>query len=321
MNEAPEVNEVLEAVEAPNVNEAPEAKSYSTKKEFMKKFKKKNRFMELWYRFLKNKPAVLGLILFIIIVLLAVCAPLIADYNDVAIKIDMSNRFGSPFGDNLLGTDEFGRDIFARIVHGARISLTIGISAITISFLLGGTLGSIAGFFGGRLDGWIMRTMDVFLCLPDMLLAIAIVAAFGVSTLNITLAIGLAFTPRMSRVVRAAVMSVRGNEYVEAARCIGAKNGRIITRHVLINCIGPIIVQITLYVANAILTISALSFIGLGIEIPTPEWGNMLAEGRSAMRQYPHLVIAPGLAIFFTILSLNLLGDGLRDTLDPRLKQ
>jgi len=298
-----------------------EVKTYSTKKDFMKKFKKKSRFMELWYRFLKNKPAVIGLILFITIVLLAVCAPIIADYNEVAIKIDMSNRFNPPFSDNLLGTDEFGRDILARIVHGARISLTIGISAIAISFVLGGALGSIAGFFGGRLDGWIMRAMDVFLCLPDMLLAIAIVAAFGASTINITLAIGLAFTPRLSRVVRAAVMSVRGNEYVEAARCIGARNGRIITRHVLINCVGPIIVQITLYVANAILTISALSFIGLGIEIPTPEWGNMLAEGRSAMRQYPHLVIAPGLAIFFTILSLNLLGDGLRDTLDPRLKQ
>jgi len=312
---------VAETTEIKETLETGEVNSYSTKKEFMKKFKKKNRFMELWYRFLKNKPAVLGLILFITIVLLAVCAPMIADYNEVAIKIDMGNRFNPPFGENLLGTDEFGRDIFARIVHGARISLTIGISAIAISFLLGGTLGSIAGFFGGRLDGWIMRAMDVFLCLPDMLLAIAIVAAFGASTINITLAIGLAFTPRMSRVVRAAVMSVRGNEYVEAARCIGAGNGRIITRHVLINCVGPIIVQITLYVANAILTISALSFIGLGIEIPTPEWGNMLAEGRAAMRQYPHLVIAPGLAIFFTILSLNLLGDGLRDTLDPRLKQ
>jgi len=301
--------------------EISEARAYSTKKEFLKKFKKKSRFMELWHRFLKNKPAVIGLVLFLTIVVLAICAPIIADYDEVAIKIDMTNRFSAPFGTNLLGTDEFGRDILARMVHGARISLTIGISAIAVSLLVGGTLGSISGFFGGKIDGWIMRAMDVFLCLPDMLLAIAIVAAFGASTVNITLAIGLAFTPRLSRVVRAAVMSVRGNEYVEAARCIGARSGRIILRHVLINCIGPIIVQVTLYVANAILTISALSFIGLGIEIPTPEWGNMLAEGRMAMRQYPHLVIAPGLAIFFTILSLNLLGDGLRDTLDPRLKQ
>jgi peptide/nickel transport system permease protein len=153
-----------------------------------------------------------------------------------------------------------------------------------------------------------------------MLLALAIIATFGVSMFNITVSIGLAFTPRLSRVVRAAVMSVRGNEYVEAARSIGAKNGRIIARHVLINCIGPIIVQVTLYVANAILTISALSFIGLGIQAPMPEWGNMLASGREFMRDFPYIVIAPGLAIFFTILSLNLLGDGLRDTLDPRLK-
>jgi peptide/nickel transport system permease protein len=276
---------------------------------------------ELWTRFLKNKPAVIGLVLFTIIVLLAVFAPLIADYNEVAIKIDVPNRLKPPSAANILGTDELGRDIFARIVHGARISLLVGISSIAVSLAVGGTLGSIAGFYGGKLDNWIMRAMDVFLCLPDMLLALAIIATFGVSMVNITISIGLAFTPRLSRVVRAAVMSVRGNEYVEAARCIGARNGRIVTRHVLINCIGPIIVQVTLYVANAILTISALSFIGLGIQAPTPEWGNMLASGREFMRDYPYIVVAPGLAIFFTILSLNLLGDGLRDTLDPRLKQ
>jgi len=296
-------------------------RTYSTKKEFLKQFKKKSRAMELWQRFLRNKTAVIGLILFLIIVMLALFAPVIADYNEVAIMIDVPNRLNAPDGNNILGTDELGRDILARIVHGARISLIIGISAIAISLLAGGTLGSIAGFFGGKIDGWIMRAMDVFLCLPDMLLALAIIATFGVSMTNITLSIGLAFTPRLSRVVRAAVMSVRGNEYVEAARCIGARNGRIILRHVLINCIGPIIVQVTLYVANAILTISALSFIGLGIQSPTPEWGNMLASGREFMRDNPHLVVAPGLAIFFTILSLNLLGDGLRDTLDPRLKQ
>jgi len=296
-------------------------KSYGTKKEFLKNFKKKSMLHELWTRFLKNKPAVIGLVMFTIIVLLAVFAPLIANYNEVAIKIDVPNRLQPPSAQNILGTDELGRDIFARIVHGARISLLVGISSIAVSLLVGGALGSIAGFFGGKLDEWIMRAMDVFLCLPDMLLALAIIATFGVSMVNITISIGLAFTPRLSRVVRAAVMSVRGNEYVEAARCIGARNGRIVTSHVLINCIGPIIVQVTLYVANAILTISALSFIGLGIQAPTPEWGNMLASGREFMRDHPYIVVAPGLAIFFTILSLNLLGDGLRDTLDPRLKQ
>ena len=294
--------------------------TYSTKKEFLRQFKKKSRGMELWTRFLKNRPAVIGLVLFSIIVLMAVCAPLISDYRTV-IRINISNRLQAPSRAHLLGTDELGRDILARIVHGARTSLLIGISSITVSLLVGGTFGSIAGFVGGRVDNLIMRAMDVFLCLPDMLLALAIISTFGKSTTNITISIGLAFTPKLSRVVRAAVMSVRGNEYVEAARSIGARSGRIVLRHVLVNCIGPIIVQVTLYVANAILTISALSFIGLGIQAPHPEWGNMLSFGREFMRDHPHLVVAPGLAIFFTILSINLLGDGLRDTLDPRLKQ
>jgi len=295
-------------------------KTYSTKKEFLRDFKKKSRGMELWRRFLKKKPAVVGLALFTIIVLLAVFAPLIADYEEVVIKIDVPNRLNAPSAANILGTDEMGRDILARIVHGARISLLVGISSIAVSLLVGGTLGAISGYFGGRVDGWLMRAMDVFLCLPDMLLALAIIAAFEVSIVTITISIGLAFTPKLSRVVRAAVMSVRDNEYVEAAKCIGARSGRIILSHVLINCIGPVIVQVTLYVANAILTISALSFIGLGIRAPRPEWGNMLASGREFMRDYPYIVVVPGLAIFFTILSLNLLGDGLRDVLDPRLK-
>lgn len=298
-----------------------QTRTYSTKKEFLKIYRKKSRGMEMWRRFLKNRTAVIGLALFIIILCLAVFAPLIASYDDVAIKINIPNRLKAPNGEHWLGTDEMGRDILARIVHGARISLIIGISSIAVALPFGGLLGAVAGFFGGRLDGWIMRAMDVFLCLPDMLLALAIIATFGVSMVNLTISIGLSFVPKLARIVRAAVMSVRSNEYIEAARCIGARNGRIIMRHVLINCIGPVIIQVTLYVANAILTISALSFIGLGIQAPMPEWGNMLASGREYMRDYPYIVISPGLAIFFTILSLNLLGDGLRDTLDPRLKQ
>jgi peptide/nickel transport system permease protein len=226
----------------------------------------------------------------------------------------------SPSIAHIFGTDELGRDIMARIVHGARISLVVGCAAIALALLIGGALGAIAGYSGGKIDDVIMRCMDVFLCLPDVLLALAIVAAFGTNLVNLTIAIGLAFTPKFSRLVRSAVMTVRGIEYVEAARAIGATNTHIITNHVLINCFGPIMVQVTLYVANAILTISALSFIGLGIQAPIPEWGNMLASGRVYMRDYAYIVIAPGMAIFMTILSLNLLGDGLRDALDPRLK-
>ena len=296
-------------------------RSFKTKKEFYKQFGKKSQGAELLSRFMKNKAAVAGLIVFSFIVLVAVFAPVIADYNKVAIKVDVMNRLSPPSAQHLMGTDEMGRDILARVVHGARISLVVGISAVCVALLIGGTLGSLSGYYGGWVDSIIMRTMDVLLCLPDVLLALAIIAAFGKSQRNMVISIGIAFTPKMSRIVRAAVMSVRSNEYIEAARAIGARNGHIIVSHVLINCMGPIVVQVTLYFANAILTISALSFIGLGIDAPTPEWGNMLASGRAFMRDHAYIVMAPGLAIFFTILSLNLLGDGLRDTLDPRLKQ
>jgi peptide/nickel transport system permease protein len=296
------------------------ARPFTTKKEFYAQFKKKSLAQELWLRFLKNKTAVVGLVIFTLIVAVAVFAPWIADYNKVVVKMNIAERLQHPSAVHWLGTDELGRDILARMVYGARVSLTIGISAIFVSLVVGLVLGGAAGYYGGKIDSLIMRAMDVFLSLPDVLLALAIIAAFGNTKMNLTVAIGLSFAPKFSRVVRSAVMGVRDNEYVEAARSIGAVDRRIIARHVLPNCIGPIIVQVTLYVANAILTIAALSFIGLGIQPPAPEWGNMLASGRTFMRDFPHIVMAPGLAIFFTILALNLLGDGLRDTLDPRLK-
>lgn len=296
------------------------ARPFTTKKEFYAQFKKKSIAQELWLRFLKNKTAVIGLVIFAIIVAVAITAPWIADYKNVVIKMNIAERLQHPSAQHWLGTDELGRDILARMVYGARVSLLIGISAIAVSLIVGLVLGGAAGYYGGKVDALIMRAMDVFLSLPDVLLALAIIAAFGNTKLNLTVAIGLSFAPKFSRVVRSAVMGVRDNEYVEAARSIGALDWRIIARHVLPNCVGPIIVQVTLYVANAILTIAALSFIGLGIQPPAPEWGNMLASGRTYMRDFPHIVMAPGLAIFFTILALNLLGDGLRDTLDPRLK-
>ena len=299
---------------------APPSRPFTTKKEFYAQFKKQSIAHELWLRFMRNRTAVLGLVVFGLIVAVAIAAPWIADYDAVVIKIDIANRLQPPSARHLFGTDQLGRDILARIVYGAQVSLLIGISAIAVSLVVGLVLGGAAGYYGGRIDSVLMRAMDVFLCLPDVLLALAIIAAFGNTKLNMIIAIGLSFAPKFSRVVRAAVMSVRDNEYIEAARSIGARDTRIIASHVLPNCIGPIIVQVTLYVANAILTIAALSFIGLGIQPPAPEWGNMLASGRTFMRDFPHIVVAPGLAIFFTILALNLLGDGLRDTLDPRLK-
>lgn len=292
-----------------------------TRKEILKKFKKKTPLQEIVYRFMQNRMAVVGLIIFTIILLCAIFADQIASYEGAALQMNIAERLQGPSARHWLGTDEAGRDIFARIIHGARNSLWIGFVATAFSLLVGGALGAIAGFFGKWVDELIMRVMDVMLCLPDMLLAIAIVAAFGGSVVNMILAIGISRIPRFARIVRSSVLTVRDMEYVEAARAIGARNGTIILRHILLNCMGPIIVQITLIFASSILAISSLSFLGLGIKPPAPEWGNMLAAGRNNMRDYGYLVLAPGLAIFLSIFSLNLLGDGLRDALDPRLKK
>lgn len=292
-----------------------------TRNDILKKFKKKTPMQEIMVRFFRNRLAVVGLIIFGAILFCAIFADQIASYEGAALQMNIPERLQGPSAAHWLGTDEAGRDIFARVIHGARTSLWIGFAATAFSLIVGAILGAVAGYFGGLLDEGIMRTMDVMLCLPDMLLAIAIVAAWGSSVFNMILAIGISRIPRFARIVRSSVLTVRGMEYVEAARAIGARNGTIITRHVLINCMGPIIVQITLIFASSILAISSLSFLGLGIKPPAPEWGNMLAAGRSNMRDYGYLVLAPGLAIFLSIFSLNLLGDGLRDALDPRLKR
>ena len=292
-----------------------------TRKEILKRFKKKTPLQEIVYRFMQNRMAVVGLVIFLAILLCAIFADQIASYEGAALQMNVAERLQAPSAQHWLGTDEAGRDIFARIIHGARNSLWIGFVATAFSLLVGGALGAIAGFFGKWIDELIMRVMDVMLCLPDMLLAIAIVAAFGGSVVNMILAIGISRIPRFARIVRSSVLTVRDMEYVEAARAIGARSGTIILRHVLLNCMGPIIVQITLIFASSILAISSLSFLGLGIKPPAPEWGNMLAAGRSNMRDHGYLVLALGLAIFLSIFSLNLLGDGLRDALDPRLKK
>lgn len=292
-----------------------------TRNDILKKFKKKTPMQEIAARFLRNRLAILGLVIFAAILLCAIFANQIADYETVALQLNVPERLQGPSAQHWLGTDEAGRDVFARIIHGARTSLWIGFLATAFSLLIGGALGAIAGYFGGLLDELIMRTMDVMLCLPDILLAIAIVAAWGSNIFNMVLAIGVSRIPRFARIVRSSVLTVRGMEYIEAARAIGARSSTIIVRHVLLNCMGPIIVQVTLIFASSILAISSLSFLGLGIKPPAPEWGNMLAGARGIMRDYSYLVLAPGMAIFLSIFSLNLLGDGLRDAFDPRLKK
>jgi peptide/nickel transport system permease protein len=229
--------------------------------------------------------------------------------------------FELPSSKYLLGTDEFGRDILSRLIFGARVSLQVGFIAVGISLVVGGLLGAFAGFYGGWLDNLIMRVMDVLLSVPQTLLAIAIAAALGPGLYNLMIAVGISAVPNYARIVRGSVLSIRGMEYVEAARAVGSSDLRIILRHIIPNSMAPIIVQSTLGVASAILNAAGLSFIGLGIQPPNPEWGAMLSGGRQYIRDFPHLTLYPGLAIMLTILALNFLGDGLRDALDPKLKR
>ncbi|MDR1732825.1 MAG: ABC transporter permease [Synergistaceae bacterium] len=285
-----------------------------------KKLKKKGRGREIWRRFKKNKTAMAGMFIFILIVLVMLCADLIVSYN-VAVTQKISNRFippGSP--GHIFGTDNFGRDIMARIVHGSRNSLLVGIGAVAIGIMLGGLLGSVAGFYGGGIDSFIVRTTDTIMCIPLMLLVLSIVAALGASLVNVLIAMMIANVPHYIRIVRAAVLSVVGQDYIEAARACGTPSFWIILKHVLPNAIGPIIVQATMAVGTMIIHAAGISFLGMGIQPPTPEWGAMLNEAKNYMVDYPYTVIFPGLSIGLTALSLNLMGDGLRDALDPKLK-
>ena len=283
--------------------------------------KKRSQFEEVWRRLKKNKMAMLGLAIVVFLVLLAVFADFLFDYEEIVIKQNTAIRLQGPSAEHWFGTDEFGRDILARLVHGGRISLVVGVVAVSIALVLGGTLGAISGFFGGKVDMLISRAMDILLAVPSLLLSITIVSALGPSIMNLMIAIAVSSVPGYARIVRSSVMTVRDNEFVEAAKAIGANDAQIIASHILPNCLAPIIVQVSLKVASAILSTSGLSFLGLGVKAPTPEWGSMLSGGRAYLRNAPHLTVFPGLCIMLTILSMNLLGDGLRDALDPKLKQ
>lgn len=283
--------------------------------------KKRSVAAEVWQRLCRNKMAMLGLAILIVMALGAVFADVIADYDTMVVAQNMKERLQGPSAAHWFGTDEFGRDVFARMLHGSRVSLVVGLISVSVSLCLGGIFGAFAGFYGGRTDNIIMRIMDIFLAVPSILLAMTIVAALGTDLIYVMLAIGISGVPNFARIVRAAVMSVKDQEFVESSRAIGASNVTIIFREVLPNCMAPIIVQATLSVAGAILSTASLSFIGLGVQPPDPEWGAMLSSGRNYLRDAMHITLFPGLAIVITILALNLLGDGLRDALDPRLKQ
>lgn len=280
--------------------------------------KRKSQWAEVWKRLIRNKAAIAGMVVILILILTAIFADFIAPYHYA--EQNLENTRMAPNSENWLGTDNFGRDIFSRVVYGSRISIQVGFIAVGVAMVLGGILGSISGYYGGRVDNVIMRLMDVLLAIPGILLAIAIAAALGPGLVNVMIAVGIASIPRYARIVRASVLSLRDQEFVEAARAVGANDFRIITKYILPNTLAPIIVQGTLGVAEAILSAAGLSFIGLGIQPPIPEWGAMLSTARIYVRDAWWMSIFPGLAIMFTIFGLNLLGDGLRDALDPRLK-
>lgn len=295
--------------------------------------KNNGEFAEFWKRYRRNKLAVAGLILISLYVLVASCANLLYSYDFITGN-QIPNAFSgigsiAEVEDNgklrqhlyLLGADNFGRDVAGRIIHGARVSLIIGFVTVAFAVILGGSLGAIAGFYGGKLETVIMRGADILLAIPNILFALAIVAALGPSFRNLLLAISITSLPVYVRLVRASVMTVKDQEYVEAAKAQGASDFRIILIHILPNCMAPVIVQATLGIAQSILSAASLSFLGLGIQPPSPEWGNMLSEARSYIISAPHTLIFPGLAIMTVILAYNLIGDGLRDALDPKLKR
>lgn len=281
--------------------------------------KKRGAFMEVLFRLRKSPLAMFGLAVILLLIFVAIFADQLAPYPYQ--KQNLSHMFETPSKQFLLGTDEFGRDILSRLIYGARISLQVGMIAVGIALIVGGMLGAVAGYYGRWVDNGIMRVMDVLLSIPQTLLAIAIAAALGPGLFNLMIAVGISAVPRYARIVRSSVLSLREMEFVEAARAVGSSDLRIILKHIIPNSMAPIIVQSTLGVASAILNAAGLSFIGLGIQPPYPEWGAMLSGGRQYIRDYPHLTLYPGLAIMITILALNFLGDGLRDALDPKLKR
>lgn len=281
--------------------------------------KQRSPFADVLFRLRKSPLAMFGLVVILILIVLALFADQLAPYSYS--KQNLAHMFETPSRQFLLGTDEFGRDILSRLIYGARVSLQVGFIAVGIALAVGGFLGAVSGYYGGWIDNSIMRIMDVLLSIPQTLLAIAIAAALGPGLFNLMIAVGISAVPNYARIVRSSVLSIRSMEFIEAAKAVGSPDLRIILKHILPNSMAPIIVQSTLGVASAILNAAGLSFIGLGIQPPFPEWGAMLSGGRQYIRDYPHMTLYPGLAIMITILALNFLGDGLRDALDPKLKR
>ncbi|MCM3716559.1 ABC transporter permease [Halalkalibacter oceani] len=281
-----------------------------------------NPRIESWKNFFtklrKNKAAMVGGLLILFFLLVAIIGPFLTPYQPNT--PDYANKLASPSADHWFGTDHHGRDIFTRIIHGMSLTLYVGVVSVLIGAVIGVLLGITSGYYGKRVDAFIMRCMDVLLAFPGILLALAIVSVLGPSLNNVIIAVGIFSIPVFARIVRGSTLAVRKLEYIDAVKALGASDVRIIFRHILPNVTSPLIVQATLSIATSILTASGLSFLGLGAQPPTPEWGAMLSDGRNFMWDAPHVAFFPGIAIVIVVLAFNIFGDGLRDALDPKMK-
>ncbi|MBR0138821.1 MAG: ABC transporter permease [Firmicutes bacterium] len=281
--------------------------------------RKKGQFKEVVRRYKKSRLAMAGLIIFTFILIMAIAAPAFGSYQE-SITQHIKEKLTHPNSEHWFGTDAYGRDIFLRCLYGARISLIIGITSSMLAMLAGSLIGLTAGYYGGTYDTVIMRFCDVMSAIPTILLAICVVAALGSSTINLVLALAISRVAAFSRIVRSSTLGQAGMEYVEAAKAGGTSALRIMVRHIYPNILGPTIVQFTTNIAGMILQTASLSYLGLGVAAPTPEWGAIIGGGQGYLRAHPYMVVLPGICIILASLSINLIGDGLRDALDPRLK-
>ena len=287
-----------------------------------RKYRKRSRMGEVWHRLKKNKGAMVGLMIILILIFIALTCDIWMSYEDDVISQNISQRLQKPSLEHPLGTDTFGRDLLNRLLYATRYSLSVGFVAVLVALFFGLIFGSLAGYYVGTpIDNIIMRGLDILHAVPSLLLGIVLVTAIGASTATLMIAVGVAAVPTLSRTVRAAVLTTRNEEFIESARAIGVPEWKIILKHILPNCLSPIIVQLTLRIGNSIIAASSLSFLGLGVPAPAPEWGGMLSDGRQFLRGSPHITLFPGLAIMITVLAFNMIGDGVRDALDPKLKQ
>lgn len=276
---------------------------------------------EIWRRLTKNKGAMIGLVIIVILAILACTVDLFIDYDTQVAAINASSRFVDPCAEHPFGTDNMGRDLFIRVIYGTKYSLLIGVAGTIFACVVGIFLGLMAGYYSGLIDDIIMRIIDIIQAIPAIMMGIVIVSALGANMVNLIIAIGIAGVPYLTRITRAAVLTVKNQEYIEAAKAIGLSKPAIMIKHILPNCVSPILVAMTMQVAQVILAASSLSFLGLGVPVPNPEWGSLLSAGRAYIASHAYLCLYPGIAIVITVLAFNLFGDGFRDALDPKLRK